>query len=155
MKIDIFRELKYFYSVAMRDFSLFGSFVYFAFALTLLLILNQTNFAVKVIIGIVVITSIEILIKLFYRHKRPDFKKVKPSSAFENFEENTTFPSGHTGKATLFAVLIHSNYMNIYLTLLFATMAVLVGLSRITKHRHYVIDVVGGWVLGIVVGSLI
>lgn len=155
MKLDILTELKYFFSVAMRDFSFFGSFVYFIFAILFLLILGQVDFAIKFLIGIIVLTSIEVLIKLFYKHKRPDFYKIKPSSLFENFEENTSFPSGHTGKATMFAVMISKTYSNFYLTSLFGLIALLVGLSRLSKHRHYLSDVIGGWVLGFIVGIMI
>ena len=152
--MKIFTEIRYFSSVILRDMSFFGSYVCVVVTFLLFLVLNQIQFAKTYFIGVVILTLIEIMIKLFYKNKRPDFKSIHPYSAFQKFEEGSSFPSGHSGKAAFFTSLIHIFYGNLALTGLFTFTTIYVGISRIFLKRHFVLDILGGFVLGIAIAIL-
>src|SRR5689334_9974711 len=107
MNLDIKRNLGYFYSVVIRDMSFFGSYAFFILAVIFFALINQTDFAWKVFNGVIIFTIIEVIIKVFYKHKRPDFDHNHPAASFARFEEGTSFPSGHTGKIAMFMILLY------------------------------------------------
>ncbi len=151
---DLIKNLEYFYTVFIHDMSFFGSFVFMFFVFVFHIIFKQYDFAVRFLYAVLVFTTLEVLIKKIYKHKRPDFKVSKINSSFEKFEEQTSFPSGHSGKAAMTTVLINQQYMMPYLTLLFVCTTILVGVSRRQLKRHYWTDIVAGYVLGIIVGLM-
>ena len=155
MKFNINNEIKFFYSVLMRYASFFGSFIFWVFTVILLLILNQSNFAIRFAIASIIAMVIEYIIKGFYKIKRPDFSKVKAYSLFQRFQESRSFPSGHSANIALLTTMIHFEYSMIYLTVLFIVITLLVGLSRMTLKRHYLKDVIGGYALGILIGLFV
>jgi membrane-associated phospholipid phosphatase len=104
-------------------------------------------------VAIISVTALEILIKIFYKNRRPDFS-AKQQTAYSRFEAGASFPSGHTGKITLFTTMLHGFYGNAPITALFIVIAVFVGISRIKLHRHYLSDVIGGYILGFIFGWL-
>jgi membrane-associated phospholipid phosphatase len=86
----------------------------------------------------------------------------RPPGYIENFDQlyqipgvelnyMHTFPSGHTQSAFLmafFLVLLFQNHK--YLQILFPTLAVLVGLSRIYLLKHFFVDVWVGAIIGFI-----
>jgi len=70
-----------------------------------------------------------------------------------NGENENSFPSGHASGTFTTAVIVAHYYSKaaipVYVT------AVLVGLSRIEKNKHYLSDVVAGATLGIIVGRTV
>ena len=154
-KIDVKNELKFFYRALIGYFSFFGSFIFLALSVILFVILDQKQFAVKFAAASIISMSIEHLIKFFYPIKRPDSKSVKPKALYEAFQERTSFPSGHSAIAATFTTLLHLEYRVFYLTALFVFISLMVGVSRISLKRHYISDVVAGYLLGILIGYLI
>jgi membrane-associated phospholipid phosphatase len=69
----------------------------------------------------------------------------------------TSFPSGHTIAAftlyTLLALMVPKS--RAFWGLLFAIMAVLVGISRVFLAQHFVADVLGGVVFGLLLASVV
>lgn len=155
MKFSIKNEIRFFYDALMRYASFFGSFVFWMFTVTFLLIFNQWLFAAKFTAGTIISMIVEYATKLLYKEKRPDFKDVKPTSLFEKFQEGGSFPSGHSANISLFTTLLYLQYGFVPLTMLFVVMTLLTGLSRMYLKRHYPKDVLGGYILGVVVGYLI
>lgn len=149
LEIDFKNEIRFFYRTLIDYFSFFGSFVFWILAVILFLILNQKEFAVKFAFAAIIAMAIEHAIKFFYSEKRPDVKSIKPKALYEAFQEKTSFPSGHSAIAAAFTTLIHLQYQIIYLTALFIFISLMVGLSRIELKRHYLKDVIMGYVLGI------
>ncbi len=151
IRLDIKNEIRFFYDAVMRYASFFGSFLFFGFAVILFYILHQTLIGLQLFKGGIVVMFLEYTIKVLYKVYRPDFKTTKPISLFESFQENSSFPSGHSALAALFTTLIHLTYGMLPLTVLFMVMTILTGLSRIALKRHYVSDVVAGYVIGIII----
>lgn len=97
-------------------------------------------FAAAIIIQAVIV----ILIKFAIRRRRPEgtwgevYRKTDPHS----------FPSGHAVRAVMLAFMAWG--LNLYpLNWILAFWAPIVSYARIALGLHYIIDVVAGWVLGI------
>lgn len=155
MKFNIIREIKFFYSTLMSYSSFFGSLIFWTLTVIFLLILKQTRFALLFAIASLIAMGIEYTIKAFHKEKRPDFKKVSISSLYQKFQEGSTFPSGHSVNIALFTTMLHLEYGLILLTALFIIITLLVGLSRVSLQRHYTRDVIGGYVIGVLVALLL
>jgi len=154
MKFDIKKELTFFYNRITRDVTFFGTWVFVFFAVLLFLVINEKVFAIQFAFATVVFGVLEVLIKLFYKTKRPDYNKHTIMSLYDSFEEHASFPSGHSGKIAIFATLIYFHYAEFALTTFAVILALLVGISRVSLSRHYKKDVLGGYVLGFLVGLL-
>lgn len=59
-----------------------------------------------------------------------------------------SFPSGHTTTAFTFAMILSLFNKNKWLSIIFIMLASLVGLSRIILSFHFLLDVVGGAIIG-------
>lgn len=154
MRFKLRNEVEYFYNALIRYGSFFGSSVCFGFILLLLLALNQIDFLVLFFKAAIVTIAIEFIIKSFLTEKRPDFKTVKTKSFFEWFQERGSFPSGHSGNMMVLTTLVYFKYQLPQLTILLILTTLLTGLSRVKLHRHYVKDVIAGYLLGFVVAYL-
>ncbi len=79
---------------------------------------------------------------------RNDLAKEIPGAAFESF------PSGHTATAFSIATVFAMQYSDIKaVPVLSYSAATLVGVSRLTEHRHWLSDVFAGAVLGYFCGK--
>jgi membrane-associated phospholipid phosphatase len=89
---------------------------------------------------------------IFFQHYRPlwdffyaDLQRVIPGMPIRYMY---SFPSGHTMTAFAMATVISFLYKKKWVAFGLLTLAVLVGFSRIYLLQHYLIDVVGGAILG-------
>ncbi len=89
------------------------------------------------------------IIKHIVKMPRPK-KGLKRTSIFGVRTTSGSFPSGHTANAFALAVLF-SNYFHLdtFNSLLLFSVAGLISISRIYLEKHYIIDVVGGAILGV------
>ncbi len=71
-----------------------------------------------------------------------------------NFENEHSFPSGHTAAVFTYATVI-SHYYGAKAGIPAYSVATLVGLSRIEKRKHYVSDVIAGATLGYLIGRTV
>ena len=154
MKFKFEREIAYAYRTSVENISFFGTWAFVIIAALFLLVTEQYIFAMKYIPAVVLFVIIEYAIKYFYKNKRPDFKTNKPQSSYENFEQHASFPSGHTGKITLFTTLLYFQYGSVLLTTLFAIITLFAAWSRIELNRHHAKDVIGGLILGLLVALI-
>lgn len=155
MKLDVKNEAMFFYATLMYYSSFFGSFLFAGTSIVILYLIGQTQASYKFLLGIAIAMLIEYSIKLFYKHKRPDFNKDREKALFEKFQERSSFPSGHSAAISLFTTLVARIYMNTPLTILFVGLTILVGLSRVFLKRHYVSDVIAGYIIGLMVGYFV
>lgn len=139
----------------MENSSFFGTFMFVIVVTIILSIFNQVGFVKNYILAVVIFFAFEMIIKVLHKKIRPDYKTKKPISWYDEFEEKHSFPSGHSGKIALFTTLIHLNYGSLYFTGLFIILSLLVGASRMSLQRHYLKDVIGGYVLGIIFALII
>lgn len=87
-------------------------------------------------------------IKFAVNRKRP--ATYKSGSPFGLGFVSGSFPSGHTSNVFCSAFLISQLFTtNIFYTSLLFTVAGLVGLARIFLGKHYLVDVAGGAILGV------
>ncbi len=77
-----------------------------------------------------------------------DLPVNKPGSSFDSF------PSGHTATAFSIATVFASQYKDTrFIPLISYSLASLVGVSRLTEHKHWASDVFAGALLGYVTGK--
>ena len=67
-------------------------------------------------------------------------------------ESGSSFPSQHSAVTMVLAVVIYS--INKKLGIFLFVMSLLVGLSRIILGVHFPVDVLAGWVLGVLIGFI-
>jgi undecaprenyl-diphosphatase len=102
--------------------------------------------ALKVTAAIVVTALLVMTLKLLFRRRRPE-------GQWGNIYRNTdphSFPSGHAARAALLGALITA-WGPAWLAPIAIIWAPLVSLARVAMGVHYLSDVVGGTILGLLV----
>jgi undecaprenyl-diphosphatase len=101
------------------------------------------------LLGIAVTALVVMAIKILVRRRRPAgewgwlYRSSDPHS----------FPSGHAARMTMLLVVC-AHVGPLWLALLLLVWAPLVSLSRVAMGVHYLSDVLGGTILGLVMGGL-
>jgi membrane-associated phospholipid phosphatase len=123
-------------------------------ALGLLIVLGSGSaearlWSLRALISIAVLAVVVLSIKLLIRRRRPEgewgriYRATDPHS----------FPSGHAARSFLLAVLAAS-WGPAWLAIGLIVWAPLVSLARVAMGLHYVSDVVGGAILGLLAGGV-
>jgi undecaprenyl-diphosphatase len=100
--------------------------------------------------------SIAVLIVLVFVLKRI-IKRPRPEGMWGMIYRKTdphSFPSGHAARAFLIAVVVTA-LGPAWLAVIFWIWAPLVSVSRVAMGVHYVSDVIGGFLLGLLTGAVI
>jgi len=87
-------------------------------------------------------------IKIIFPKKRPDGQTY--SNLLEKIDAGS-FPSIHASRITIVYLTLFSNTNSNSLKIVFILVIALVFISRILLKKHYLIDVFGGFVLGILI----
>ncbi len=106
--------------------------------------------------AVIVVGSIGILALLVFAVKKM-IRRPRPEGLWGTIYRKTdphSFPSGHAARAFLIAVLATA-LGPVWLTVLLWVWAPLVSVSRVAMGVHYVSDIIGGLILGLLVGVLI
>lgn len=96
--------------------------------------------------------GIALALKLLFSDPRPflALQDITPLIQISALDGSGAFPSGH---ATFFASIAGSLYLyHKHIALWFGFAALLIGLSRVAAGVHWPGDILGGYVLGLVVG---
>ena len=104
--------------------------------------------AKKMIIIIILVTVITQIIKLWVMRPRP---YTEMSSLIVLATENDfSFPSGHTSTSVAMVYLLAKEYEKYYLWII----PILVALSRLYIGVHYPSDILGGFLIGLLVAGI-
>lgn len=106
--------------------------------------------AVVLIVAILITAGIVFLVKQAIRRRRPEGEWGKLYRATDPH----SFPSGHAVRAVMLAV-IALGLGPLWLGLILAVWAPMVGLARITMRLHYLSDVLVGMLLGLIIGGVV
>ncbi len=130
-----------------RDITALGSYSLLIPLIIFVFLAGIKTLALQLLIGFVLTYAIAFIIRIFYFKDRP--AKEKYNSMLSKID-SSSFPSVHSARAILYAVLI-SNYFNNYILYIFlVVLALIVSYSRVYLKKHYWIDVVAGWIIGLV-----
>jgi len=143
-----FRIKKYLFdreSGFFREMSAFGNFIVLSFLLLIFFGFNY-NF-LRVYFCFLSLELISCLIKLVFYKERP--KKEKHSNILEKISASS-FPSSHSARS-IFVFLVIFFQLTGHVKLLLILVPFAVGLSRVLIRKHYVSDVIAGYVLGLII----
>jgi membrane-associated phospholipid phosphatase len=120
----------------------------------ILFAINKRYLSVLVISSFLLSGLIAQVLKYFIIEARPAV--YLKDSTYQYFIDNVTlhnyhaFPSGHSASAFALATVIAVTINNKWISLLLLILATLVGYSRIFLGQHFLVDVFGGAVIGVV-----
>ena len=133
-----------------RDITAFGGLWGYCTLVILTAVMVGTYFAAQLVVALVIIYASAIIIRLLYFKERPNHERHK--SVLERIDASS-FPSIHAARITSMAYLFARQVPELMIPSVL--LALLVCASRVYLRKHFVIDVVGGIVLGIVVSLLV
>ncbi|XP_072394385.1 polyisoprenoid diphosphate/phosphate phosphohydrolase PLPP6 [Diabrotica undecimpunctata] len=130
---------------------------WFAFWIAFSWLFNNPNLVqmqVNMLLGLITDIMLVAVAKAYFRRKRPP-KNIKDDPLTRNVDI-FSFPSGHASRAIFAAYFFTKLWpINFLLVPFLWVWSISVSLSRILMNRHYIMDVLGGTVLGIFNGLLI
>lgn len=133
--------------VVFRDVSTLGSALFYWFLAFILLSVGYVSVFVLLAIFFIAVYLLVAMIRFFYFKERPH--KEPYSNFFEKIDASS-FPSVHAARSVFLAFVLHTLFES---TLLFSVLvfcaAFLVCVSRVLLHKHDIVDVIGGAVLGV------
>lgn len=119
--------------------------------LILFIVLKKKNIGLVISSVLIISTLFNNLLKIIFCRTRPDVIKLVHESSY-------SFPSGHTMASVsmygiLIYILIKSNInkkIKITLITILGILPILVGLSRVYLGAHYISDIIGGFIVSII-----
>jgi undecaprenyl-diphosphatase len=105
------------------------------------------DFGWRVLVGTLVAGTVSTALKWLFRRQRPPGK----GAGFYTWFDRHAFPSGHAGRSACMVVLL-APLLSPWESALLALWAGLIGLARVALQVHFASDIVGGWVVGLLVG---
>lgn len=121
------------------------------FFLILFIILKKKNTGLIISSVLIISTIFNNLLKIIFCRTRPDVIKLVHESSY-------SFPSGHTMASVsmygiLIYILVRSNInkkIKVTLITILSILPILVGLSRVYLGAHYISDIIGGFLVSII-----
>lgn len=108
------------------------------------------DFGWRVLTGTLVAGTVTTILKWIFRRQRPPGE----GRGFYTRFDRHAFPSGHAARCACLVVLL-APLLPPWGFVLLALWAGLVGLARIALQVHFVSDILGGWVTGLLVGLVL
>ena len=106
------------------------------------------GFGWRILAGTLVAGTATTLLKWLFRRQRPP---GKGRGFYARFDRHA-FPSGHAGRSACIVILLAPLIPSPWGRVLLPLWVGLVGLARVALQVHFVSDVVGGWMVGLLVG---
>jgi len=135
-----------------RDITALGSYMIQIPLLVILYLLDQKTLSFQLFTGFVLSYLIAFVIRVFYFKDRPEREK---HDSFLSKIDSSSFPSVHSARAFIFAIIISYNFANAALTFFLLIVAMIVSYSRIYLKKHDWIDVSCGIFMGVLISLLI
>jgi len=126
----------------------FGSTAFYGFVIVFSLIYSMYDLAIQLIIAYALSLVIIVIIKSFYFRDRP--KKMKAVTFLDRMNASS-FPSLHSMRIIMLAIFCSTYLQNLYVTILSVVLVIITGVTRIVMKRHYVTDVLAGFLFGAVI----
>jgi undecaprenyl-diphosphatase len=105
----------------------------------------------RVLAGTFVAGAVITFLKWLFRRQRPPGE----GRGFYTRFDRHAFPSGHAGRSACMIILLTPFISSAWGRPLFPLWVGLVGWARIALQVHFVSDIVGGWVIGLLVGLVL
>jgi len=106
------------------------------------------GFGWRVLIGTLAAGTVTTVLKWLFRRQRPPGE----GRGFYTRFDRHAFPSGHAGRSACMVVLLVP-LLPPWGFVLLPLWAGLVGLARVALQVHFASDILGGWVVGLLVGA--
>lgn len=132
----------------LRDTTALGGLAVYGFITVLFFAIGKTETSIILIIAFIISYAIVSLIRLIFFRKRP--KKQKYKSWITKIDAGS-FPSIHSARAAILAFVLWTIFPQILVKVLLVLSVLAVIVTRVMLKRHYIGDVVGGVVLGLLV----
>lgn len=129
-----------------RDLTSLGGGYILIVLIILMYLLNQIRLFKILLLGFILSYLMSFVIRLFYYKDRPN--KEKYSNLLAKVDASS-FPSVHSMRAIFLAIIFSQFFNNQYLSIFLILVALLVCYSRIYIKKHYLVDVIIGFILGI------
>jgi undecaprenyl-diphosphatase len=136
----------------LKPITFLGSIYFFIFIVILTFFFLNQNYSLKLFLALLLTWTVTFLIRFFYFKRRPNKKTYK--NLFQKLY-NSSFPSVHAARAVILAYFFSKIFFNIIFMAGFWLIALLICYSRIYLKHHYLIDVIGGALLGFLISVLI
>jgi undecaprenyl-diphosphatase len=104
----------------------------------------------RLLIGIVGSGITTTTLKLLFRRHRPS---QIAQGLYSRFDQHA-LPSGHASRTACLAILL-TPYVSTPGLVLLVLWVILVGVSRVILKAHFALDILSGWVTGVITGLLI
>lgn len=130
-----------------RDLTTFGGGYFLIILITILFILKQFYLSYLLFFGFISSYLVSFIIRLFYFKNRPN-KEVYSNILTK--VDASTFPSVHSTRIVFIALVFSNFFANNILTVLFIIIALITCYSRFYIKKHYYIDIIAGFILGII-----
>lgn len=134
-----------------RDASALGSFLFLCVLAVFFLFIDY-KISLIILIGLAIIEFVGALVKIFFYKARPNNQKF--SNILEKIDSGS-FPSIHSARVLLVALTLYPFFSSPIALLLMTLSVILVGISRIVLNKHYILDVLAGYVFGFLVWYLV
>jgi membrane-associated phospholipid phosphatase len=135
----------------MRDTTALGGIALYGFVALFFLLLGKAEVFVQLAIGIVLLYAAIAPLRLLFFRVRPD--KSKYTGLFTKIDAGS-FPSMHSARSVVLAIVLCAFFDQPMIGALLALAVVAVLATRAMLKRHYVTDILGGVVVGVLVGWL-
>lgn len=135
----------------MRDTTALGGIALYGFVALFFLLLGRAEVFVQLAIGIVLLYAVISPLRLLFFRIRPDHSSY--AGLFTKIDAGS-FPSMHSARSTLLAIVLGTVFNSALAWALLALAVVAILATRVMLKRHYVTDILGGIVVGVLVGWL-
>ncbi|MEM2916329.1 MAG: phosphatase PAP2 family protein [Candidatus Woesearchaeota archaeon] len=132
----------------MRDTTALGGLAIYVVVALIFFLLGNYRVFVELVVALALLYAVIAMIRTLFFRKRPDSQKY---SGFFTRIDAGSFPSMHSARAVVLAVILAIVFPQSTIRVLLAIAVLAVAYTRISLRRHYVSDVIGGLVLGAIV----